>query len=93
MKKRKKHKPEIKLQAVIDSFISGNVSQTAADYGVHISMLEKWRKKLIAEGATLFENKRRNNQYDKSLKSQLERIIGRQAIQIDILKKTQEYVS
>lgn len=90
MGKRKKYSSDTKLTAVIESFVSGNMSATAAEHGVHISMLDKWKKKLLAEGSKIYEGNKKN---DTDIQHRLERIIGRQAIQIDMLKKTQEYIS
>ena len=94
MGKRKKYTAEEKLAAVLDSYTTGNVGEAAVRAGVHTNQLSKWRKQLVTRGGEIYKNKRGNNQHtNRSTEERLQRIIGKQAVQIDFLERVHELMS
>jgi transposase-like protein len=92
-KKQKKYTAEFKLQIVIESYATGSVSETAAKHGVHVTQLNNWRRQHLAQGATLFTKGRGGKSDEQRKIDQMEKTIGRLALQNDILKKTAELLS
>jgi len=45
-KKQRKFTPEFKLNAVLESYATGNASATAARHNLHITQLNNWKKQL-----------------------------------------------
>lgn len=81
-----------KFNVVLESFISGNVTATAARHNIHVSLVNNWRKQLQNQGPKLFEFRKGNKTQDQNTIDQLEKIIGRLTIENQILKKTQEMI-
>ncbi len=90
-KTMKKYSAQEKFTTVFESYVTGDLTGTATRHGIHINMLSKWRTQLKANGAKIFERGAGNGKgVEASRLEQLEKIIGRQAIQIDFLKKVDE---
>lgn len=87
MKKRRTLKPEFKFQVAIES-IREEKSRTeiAREYNVHPQLATDWRRQLILKGPKIFTNDRKEEKKDKKAE-ELEKIIGRQTIEIQFLKK------
>lgn len=89
-KTRKQYSAKDKFAAVYESYATGDLGATASRYGIHINMLNKWRYQFKQNGAEVFERGVSRRQTEDKKIAQLEHIIGRQAIQIELLKKTEE---
>ena len=63
-KKIKKHHSTLKFKVVLDSFIKGNVAETARKYDINPNQLSTWRKNFNDNGYLVFE-KEQNNIYSK----------------------------
>ena len=82
-----------KFNVVLESFITDNVSATASRHGIHISQLNRWRRKLKEKGPGLFEFRKSSKSAEQKKIEQLEKIIGKITVENHILKKTQEMLS
>jgi transposase len=84
---RKKHSKQIKFKAAMELIKSDKtVSQVCQEYGVHQSVLHRWKKQLLEVGADIFEDQRQKpTEPDK--KEEFERKIGQLTMEIDFLKK------
>jgi transposase-like protein len=91
---RKKYTAQEKFALVYESYVTGDLQGTASRHGVHVNMLNKWRSHMKAHGSGIFERGigKGKSQEDQRIE-QLEKIIGRQAIQIEVLKKTEELLN
>lgn len=89
----KKYTAQEKFAAVFESYATGDMTGTAAWHGIHVNMLSKWRTQLKENGAKIFERGAAGKNIEARKVEQLEKIIGRQAIQIDFLKKVDELLS
>lgn len=91
MSKKRTFSADEKFTAVLDSYTSGNVSEAAVRAGVHINQLSKWRKEFRTQGKDIFKSKKGKNQFTNQTEiERLQRIIGKQAIQIDFLERVHE---
>ena len=87
-KKPKRYHPSFKFRIVLDSFVKNSVSGVARRYEVAANQLSTWRKQFLDKGAVVFETKKadREKQLEKKL-DQLENLIGKKEIEINLLKK------
>lgn len=82
------------MMVVLESYASQNASETANRHGIHITQLNAWRKQLKRQSEEVFKSRSGRNQHSsKTEKEELEKIIGKQAIQIELLKKATELLS
>lgn len=87
-KKAKSYHPSFKFKVVLDSFVSGNVSEVARKYDVNANQLSTWRKIFLEKGEYVFRSEVTNHeaQLEKKI-GQLEQLIGKKEIEINLLKK------
>lgn len=87
-KKPNRYHPSFKFRVVLESFIKGNVAQIARKYEVNPNQLSTWRKQLMDKGSLVFvsDKANREKQLEKKM-NQLENLIGRKEIEINLLKK------
>ena len=88
MTKRRKFSPEFKAQVVLE-VLSGAKSGAEAcrEYGIRSQLLSKWKAQFLDNAAALFEGIHDPHNEDKVRIAELERLAGRQALEIEILKK------
>ncbi len=55
MRERKSYSKEFKKEAVRLAEQTGNISQTARDLGVHLSLLRAWKKQVKAQSAKILD--------------------------------------
>lgn len=86
--KPKRHHPSFKFRVALDSFISGNVAETARKYEIGANQLSNWRRELNEKGHLAFDSKvnNREKQLEKRAES-LENLVGKKELEINILKK------
>lgn len=85
MSSRKRHTAKIKFQVVLETLHGKrNISEISRQYGVHPTMVSKWRKDFLTHGYHLFEQDRADASAKKI--EELETIIGKQTIEIQLLK-------
>jgi len=87
MKPKRHLRPEFKFQLVIET-LKGEKSQTeiAREYNVHPQLITNWRKQFFSEGPKIFDDKTEERKKNQKVE-ELEKIIGRQTIEIQFLKK------
>jgi transposase-like protein len=87
---RKKFTSETKLKAVL-CILRGQESmvQIARDIGCHPTLLKDWKARFNEQAPALFD-KLGNKSDEKRQVEQLQRLIGKQTIQIDFLEKVSE---
>ncbi len=87
-KQRKKFSPEFKAQVVLE-ILSGTKSAAAAcrEYGLRSQLISKWSAHFLERAASVFEERNGLHPAEKSRIAELERLAGRQALEIEVLKK------
>ncbi len=86
-KVRKSHSKQTKFNAAVD-LLKGEktLQQISQEYGVHQSILKRWKKMLMEEGPTLFEDQRKKRPSEDQT-ADLQGKIGQLTMEIDFLKK------
>ena len=91
-KKRKTHSAAFKAKVALEA-IKGlrTVSEIAAQHNVHVTQLHKWKKELLENAFTLFEDGRTKQRegplHDPQLVDQLYQQIGRLQMDLEFVKK------
>lgn len=91
MKSRRKFSREMKQKAVREMAAGKSAAQVARALEVHPSDLYRWRRELEEHGAKAFAGVgRKRAEEDRT--AELERKVGRQALEIDFLKRALQHV-
>lgn len=87
--KRNHYTKEFKFKVAIAA-IKGEkqLSELAAEFKVHQTMISNWKRQLLEQGAGIFDTKvQKGDQDPMAVSEELVKTIGHQTIQIDWLKK------
>jgi transposase len=85
---RKTHNKQIKFKAALAMYKSDKtIAEISSEYGVHQSVLSRWKKTLLDEGASLFDDGRSPKEVPNPAVPELERKIGQLTMELDFLKK------
>ena len=86
--KRKIYSKKIKFQAALELLSEKHtVTELTQKYGVHHTVLYKWKKDLMEKGPTMFERNMRPKTEEKATEG-LQRKIGQLLMENDFLKKS-----
>ena len=84
---RRKHSPKVKFQIVLETLKDGaSKIEIARKYDINPNMITKWQKEFITNGYMIFEPKNSNRSSDRQIED-LQRLIGKKEVEIDLLKK------
>jgi len=89
MNKRRTFTPEFKARVVLE-MISGEkgLMQASREYGIKDSVLSRWKQEFLERAAGLFEQPQDNHQQEQEARiAELERMVGRLTMQLDMAKK------
>lgn len=85
---RKKHNKQIKFKAALTLYKGEKTAaQISQEYGVHQSVLHRWKKMLLDEGAEIFDDHRQKKEAADPTTGDLERKVGQLTMELDFLKK------
>lgn len=87
---RKQHKKELKFKVAVEA-IRGDltIAQIVSKYQIAESLVHKWKKQLLDQGANVYSKDRKDTQHDMS-SGDLEKLhatIGRLKLENDFLEK------
>ncbi len=90
--KRRRFDAETKVAIILEGLRGETfIAELCRKYQISEAMYYRWRDKFLEGGKKAFLNKNSNKEkFYKDKISELERIIGKQAVYIEILKKTSE---
>ena len=91
MKVKRKFTREFKQTAIRQMAGGKSAAEVARALEVHPSDLYRWRRELEEHGANAFTGPGRKREEDDRV-SELERKVGRQALEIDFLKRALQHV-
>ncbi len=93
-RKRRNFTPEFKAEVVLEA-LSGESSQAEVCRRHNLSdeQLSKWKRQLLENAATLFEPADKHSDADAERIAQLEQLVGRLTLALDIEKKASTYLS
>jgi transposase len=83
---RRNYSPEFKARIVLEYLQGKSPSELCREHALNVNLLYKWHKEFREGLNLLFEKNKTNNEYQTKLEK-LERIIGKQTIEIDFLKR------
>jgi transposase len=91
MAKRRTFSPEFKVRVVLD-MISGEkgVMQASRDYGIKDTVLSRWKQDFLERAVQLFEQPKNGSREQERI-AELERMVGRLTMQLDMAKKVLRY--
>ena len=89
MPKRKRHSAEFKFKVALEA-VKGTktLSELAQKYQLHPSQISEWKRRLQAEGVSVFSTRNARQQREQAaLETQLYEQIGRLKMELEWLKK------
>jgi len=88
MTKRRKFSPEFKARVVLE-LISGEkgLMQASREYEIKDSVLSRWKQEFLERAPLLFEQPQATTNPQDDRIAELERMVGRLALQLDMAKK------
>jgi len=88
MTKRRKFSPEFKARVVLE-LISGDkgLMQASREYEIKDSVLSRWKQEFLERAPQLFEQPQAATSPQDERIAELERMVGRLALQLDMAKK------
>ena len=91
MAKRRIFSPEFKARVVLE-MISGQkgLMEASREYGIKDSVLSRWKQEFLERAEQLFEQPQAND-HDQERIAELERMVGRLTMQLDMAKKVLRY--
>jgi len=91
-KQRRQFSAEFKVRVVLE-MISGEkgLMQASREYGIKDTVLSRWKQEFLERAPQLFEAPKSDNQAEKI--AELERMVGRLTMQLDMAKKVLGYSS
>ncbi len=87
MSKQRRFNPRLKFQIVLEAIKSGRAqTEVARQYSIHPQLLINWKKQFLEKGPSIFDEKAKKDNSARRAE-ELEKIIGQQTIEIQLLKK------
>ena len=92
MSKRRTFTAEFKTEIVL-SIISGEkkAAEICREHRLKDTVVSRWKKKFLEDAATIFTSEKEGTQ-EKERTAELERMVGRLTMEVDILKKASRYL-
>lgn len=86
--KRRKHSPEIKAKVALAALREEQtLSELSSRFGVHPTMINKWKRSLLEGAADIFGKSRKFQKQTKTQTDELYRQIGQLKVENDFLSK------
>ncbi|PIY78606.1 MAG: hypothetical protein COY82_01605 [Parcubacteria group bacterium CG_4_10_14_0_8_um_filter_35_7] len=87
MSTRRKFNPQLKFKIVLEAIKrKGSHTEIARQYDIHPQMVTNWKREFFQKGSSVFEKEQKKESASKKIE-ELEKIIGQQTIEIQLLKK------
>jgi len=86
MTTHRKFKSQLKFQVVLEAIKRERANtEIARQYGIHPQLIVNWKREFFQKAPSIFEEKRKKEKDSKKTEN-LEKIIGQQTIEIQLLK-------
>ena len=94
MAKRRRFTPEFKAEVVLEA-LSGQSSQAelCRHHNLSEEQLSTWKRQLLENAASLFESRSKSSKETTERIAQLEQLVGRLKVAVDIHEKALKWVS
>ena len=88
LKRRRQYSARFKFQMALEALMGlKTMSQLAAEHQVHPNQITKWKRRLMDEGAQVFDHRTGGDGVPDALVGQLYEQIGRMKMELEWLKK------
>lgn len=93
MNQRRKFSADFKAQVVLE-VLTGvkNPAQVCHEYGIKDSLLSRWKQEFLTQAAQVFDRER-GHESCKARIAELERLVGRLTLQLEIAKKASQFLT
>lgn len=94
MKPRRKFTAEFKARVVLEMLVEQkSLAQASREYGIKDSVLSRWKQEFIKRSPMLFEDDGSRNTGEEQRIAELERMVGRLAMELEMAKKVSKFLS
>ena len=94
MAKRRRFTPQFKAEVVIEALMGqSSQAELCRKHNLSDEQLSKWKHQLLENAATLFESPDKSSNAYKEQIAQLEQLVGRLTIALDIQKKASTWLN
>jgi transposase len=91
---RRKFTAEFKARVVLEMLTEQkSASQASREYGIKDSVLSRWKQEFIERSPKLFEQGQVGQDEREQRIAELERMVGRLAMELELAKKVSRYLS
>jgi transposase len=91
---RRKFTPEYKAKIVLEMLTEQkSAAQASREYGIKDSVLSRWKQEFIERSPMLFEVAGLQNDDREQRIAELERMVGRLAMEMEMAKKVSRYLN
>lgn len=91
---RRKFSAEFKASVVLEMLTEQkSTAQASQEYGIKDSILSCWRQEFIERSPQLFEAADSNHEDSEQRIAELERMVGRLAMELEVAKKASKYLN
>jgi transposase len=93
MNKRRRYTAEFKAGVVLE-ILSGqkSMAQASREYGIKDSLISRWKQEFIERSPQVFEKDNSRDERDQRI-AELERMIGRLAMELEMSKKVSRFLN
>lgn len=92
MAKRRAFTSEFKAKAVLGILMEGkSLAQASREYGIKDSVLSRWKQEFIERSPNVFEPDSGGDDRDARI-AELERLVGRLAMELEMAKKVSRHL-
>ena len=89
---RRRYDAQYKADVVLDILVSGkSYGEASREYGIKDSVLSRWRQEFVERAALVFETRAGTDPRDARI-AELERMVGRLATELEMVKKARSYL-
>jgi len=93
MTKRKTYTAEFKAGLVLEILTEQkSIAQASREYGIKDSVISRWKQEFIERSPQVFEKENSRDERDQRI-AELERMIGRLAIELEMSKKVSRFLN
>jgi transposase len=93
MTTRRKFSPDFKARVVMEMLTEQkSAAQASREYGIKDSVLSRWKQEFIERSSQVFEQGTVSDDRDQRI-AELERMVGRLAMELEMAKKASRYLN
>jgi transposase-like protein len=88
MVERRKYSPEFKARVVLE-LLTGQkgLMQASREYGIKDTLLSRWKQEFLERAPEVFDRSQPDKSQETARIAELERMVGRLTMQLDVAKK------